>query len=186
MKFSESFENLKSAISSDQDLDFLNKSTYELSQDIKKATYDKKLTTIFGNGGSAADAQHWAAEMTCTYKSKKRDPFLALALTTDTSIITAWSNDINFDDVFRRQIFALSSLNGLSIGLSTSGKSPNVLNALKEAKKHNAKTVLISGLSRIDKTFIDFHIEFNSTDTPTIQLLTQMLYHSVCEYLETL
>ena len=75
-------------------------------------------------------------------------------------------------------------MNGLSIGLSTSGSSLNVLNALKEAKKYNAKTVLISGSAAKSNTFIDLHIKFNSTDTPTIQILTQMFYHSVCEFLE--
>lgn len=184
MKFGESFENLKFAISSAKEIDSLNKFSNEIAEHIKQATKNKKITTIFGNGGSAADAQHWAAELTCTYKSKTRDPFLAQALTTDTSILTAWSNDLSFNDVFRRQIFALSSLNGLSIGLSTSGSSLNVLNALKEAKKYNAKTVLISGSAAKSNTFIDLHIKFNSTDTPTIQILTQMFYHSVCEFLE--
>ena len=184
MKFGESFENLKTALSSIKENDYLNNASNEVANDIKKATDDKKITTIFGNGGSAADAQHWAAELTCTYKSKARKPFLAQALTTDTSILTAWSNDLSFDDVFRRQIFALSSLNGLSIGLSTSGASLNVLNALKEAKKYNAKTVLISGSSAKNNSFVDLHIKFNSTDTPTIQMLTQMFYHSVCEFLE--
>ena len=184
MKFNESFENLKSSISSKTEIDYLNNVSNEIAKDIKQATKNKKFTTIFGNGGSAADAQHWAAELTCTYKSKARDPFLAKALTTDTSILTAWSNDVSFNDVFRRQIFALSSLNALSIGLSTSGASFNVLSALKEAKKYNAKTVLISGSSAKANSFVDLHIKFNSTDTPTIQILTQMLYHSVCEFLE--
>ncbi len=184
MKFSESFENLKSALSSYKEIEKLNNVSYEIANEIKQATKYKKITSIFGNGGSAADAQHWAAELTCTYKSKTRTPFLAQALTTDTSILTAWSNDSSFNEVFSRQIFALSSLNGLSIGLSTSGSSLNVLNALKEAKKHKAKTVLISGSSAKSFPFIDLHIKFNSTDTPTIQILTQMLYHSVCEFLE--
>ena len=184
MKFGKSFENLNSAISSNKEIDYLDNVSNEIANDINKATGNKKFTTIFGNGGSAADAQHWAAELTCTYKSKSREPFLAQALTTDTSILTAWSNDFSFNNVFSRQIFALSSLNGLSIGLSTSGASLNVLNALKEAKLHDAKTVLISGSSAKGKSFIDLHIKFNSTDTPTIQLLTQMLYHSVCEFLE--
>ncbi len=184
MKFGESFKNLKIAISTSNDINYLNDVSNEIALDIKQATKNKKITTIFGNGGSAADAQHWAAELTCTYKSKKRNPFLAQALTTDTSTLTAWSNDISFNEVFSRQIFALSSLNGLSIGLSTSGSSLNVLYALKEAQKHKAKTVLISGSSAKSNPFVDLHIKFNSTDTPTIQILTQMFYHSVCEFLE--
>ena len=184
MKFSESYDSLKSALLSKNEFDYLDNVSNEIANNIRQATKYKKITTIFGNGGSAADAQHWAAELTCTYRSKARDPFLAQALTTDTSILTAWSNDLSFNEVFSRQIFALSTLNGLSIGLSTSGASLNVLYGLKEAKKHNAKTVLISGSSAQNNSFVDLHIKFNSTDTPTIQLLTQMLYHSVCEFLE--
>ena len=184
MKFGEIFENLKSSIFSKTEIDYLNNVSKDIAKDIKQATKNKKFITIFGNGGSAADLEHWAAELTCTFKSKERDPFLARALITDPSILTAWSNAVSFNDVFRRQIFALSSLNGPSIGLSTSGSSFNVLSALKEAKKNNTKTVLISGSSAKANSFVDLHIKFNSTDTPTIQTLTQMLYHSVCEFLE--
>lgn len=184
MNFSESYKNLTNAISSRNMIDYLNDVSNEIAHDIKQTTNNKKITTIFGNGGSAADAQHWAAELTCTYRSKIRKPFLAQALTTDTSILTAWSNDQSFNEVFSRQIFALSTLNGLSIGLSTSGSSLNVLNGLKEAKKHKAKTVLISGSSAKCNPFVDLHVKINSTDTPTIQIVTQMLYHSICEFLE--
>ena len=142
------------------------------------------LITIFGNGGSAADAQHWAAELVCTYKSRSRTPFPALALTTDSSILTAWSNDFDYSTVFQRQIQAFDQLNGLSLGLSTSGRSPNVLNGLDQARTSGALTVLISGSSCDLLTSVDLHVRFPSTDTPIVQTLTQMLYHEVCQHLE--
>ena len=89
-----------------------------------------------------------------------------------------------FTTIFRRQIFALSFSNDLSIVLSSSGSPFNILSALKEAKKNNVKTLLISGSSAKANSFVDLHINFNSTDTTTIQILTQMLYHFVCEFLE--
>ena len=146
--------------------------------------HKKQLVTLFGNGGSAADAQHWAAELTCTYKIRSRQPYAALALTTDNSILTAWSNDFQFSTVFQRQIEAFKNLNGLSLGLSTSGNSLNVLNALNTANKLGAHSVLISGSSCDIISSYDLHIRLPSTDTPIIQTLTQMLYHEVCEHLE--
>lgn len=143
-----------------------------------------KLVTLFGNGGSAADAQHWSAELMCTYIDRARPPIPALALTTDTSILTAWSNDFDFSTVFSRQIEALNQINGLSIGLSTSGKSKNVLLALINARSRGAKTVLISGSLVQPRDDLDLHVVLPSSDTPTIQTLTQMLYHDVCSYLE--
>ena len=141
------------------------------------------LVTIFGNGGSAADAQHWAAELVCTYKSRSRSPFPVLALTTDTSTLTAWSNDFDVH-CFQRQIQAFDQLNGLSLGLSTSGRSSNVLNGLEQARNLGSLTVLISGSSCDFLPSVDLHVRFPSTDTPIIQTLTQMLYHEVCQHLE--
>ena len=155
----------------------------KISMMIRESSNSGKIITLFGNGGSAADAQHWAAELCCTYKSRNRRPFAALALTTDTSIMTAWSNDFAFETVFKRQLEAFKLINGLSIGLSTSGKSKNVLSGLNEAKSYGAKTILISG-SSVETQDYDLHIRQPSTDTPIIQTLTQMLYHEICQCLE--
>ena len=93
---------------------------------IERYKSDNKIL-FCGNGGSAADCQHFAAELVCTYKNRYRKPYKAIALTTDTSIITAWSNDLDFDTIFSRQIQAFEGITGLSIGLSTSGTSKNVI-----------------------------------------------------------
>lgn len=99
---------------------------------------------FFGNGGSAADAQHLAAELTIRYK-KSRAAIAAIALTTDTSAITACGNDLGFDQIFARQIEALGRPGDVAIGISTSGKSPNVLAGLKQARAIGIVTVAFGG-----------------------------------------
>ena len=164
-----------------RDFDFWSSS---IADYITKCRDSNLLITIFGNGGSAADAQHWAAELVCTYESRSRNPFPAIALTTDTSVLTAWSNDFDYSTVFQRQIQAFDQLNGLSLGLSTSGRSSNVLSGLDQARSLGSSTVLISGSSCDALSSVDLHVRFPSTDTPIIQTLTQMLYHEVCHHLE--
>jgi D-sedoheptulose 7-phosphate isomerase len=156
----------------------------QLANLIWETKLSSKLVTLFGNGGSAADAQHWSAELMCTYKDRTRTPIPAVSLTTDTSILTAWSNDFDFSTAFSRQIEGLREINGLSIGLSTSGKSRNVLLALIEARSRGAKSILITGNQVEERVDMDLHILLPSSDTPTIQTLTQMLYHDVCQRLE--
>ena len=105
------------------------------TQIIEDISLKNKFVTIFGNGGSAADAQHFATELICSYRKKERKPFKALALTADSSLITAWSNDFNFEGIFSRQIEAMNSSIGTALGLSTSGNSVNVINGLQKAKE---------------------------------------------------
>lgn len=99
---------------------------------------------FFGNGGSAADAQHLATELTIRYKDD-RAPIAALALTTDTSALTAAGNDLGFDHIFARQLEALGRKGDIAVGISTSGNSQNVLNALATARKTGLTTVGLSG-----------------------------------------
>lgn len=99
---------------------------------------------FFGNGGSAADAQHLATELAVRYV-KNREPIAAVALTTDSSALTAIGNDLGFDQLFARQIAALGKAGDLAIGISTSGKSPNVTLALREAKKRGMIAAALSG-----------------------------------------
>ena len=156
----------------------------KIAKKIKAVDSSDKLIVIFGNGGSAADSQHFAGELMCTYKNKKRKPYKSIALTTDTSILTAWSNDFSYDSVFERQVEAFNSQIGLAIGLSTSGKSKSVITALKKANMLGIATCLISGIKERKLDFIDFSIEIPSRDTEIIQTITQIIYHSICQELE--
>ncbi len=155
-----------------------------IAQEINKKTSGNKITAIFGNGGSAADAQHFVAELVCTYKSKDRKPYKAIALTTDSSILTAWSNDNDYESIFARQLEALGETIGLSIGLSTSGKSKNVIKALNYSKSNNLNTCLICGENDLDYSDFDIVLKIPSKDTATIQTVTQVIYHSICDALE--
>ena len=155
-----------------------------IAKRIKEINSENKITLIFGNGGSAADSQHFAAELVCSYKNRSRKPYKAIALTTDTSIITAWSNDIEFDSIFTRQIEAFKGTTGLTIGLSTSGKSKNVINALEFSKNIGITTCLICGDNQMSSDKFDFILKIPSKDTATVQTVTQVLYHSICELVE--
>ena len=152
---------------------------------ILSASHNSKITTIFGNGGSAADSQHLAGELMCTYDDRERPSVSAIALTTDSSVITAWSNDFRYETVFSRQIEGLNRINGLSIGLSTSGSSRNVLEALDAAKNYGAQTILISGNGCSIKPY-SMHIMLPSSNTAAVQTLTQIFYHSICERVDIL
>ena len=168
-----------------KDETFLKKIKF-ISESIVNADAADKFTAIFGNGGSAADSQHWVAELVCTYLNKERKSYKAISLTTDTSIITAWANDFIYDEIFKRQIESLGNSIGFCIGLSTSGQSKNVLLGLQRAKEFDSKTCLIAGDCAIEKSFVDLLLKIPSKNTGTIQTVTQVIYHSVCEELENL
>lgn len=139
---------------------------------------------LFGNGGSAADAQHIAAEFVGRFKLE-RQSYPALALTTDTSCITALSNDYSFDIVFSRQCESLVQKGDVVIGISTSGNSINIKKGLEVAKKRGAITVglLGSGGGSIGK-LVDVPIIVKSTLTPRIQEAHRTIYHIICEQVE--
>tara|TARA_A100001011_G_scaffold392671_1_gene480765 strand:+ start:318 stop:875 length:558 start_codon:yes stop_codon:yes gene_type:complete len=155
-----------------------------IAEEIRKKSHQGKFSLIFGNGGSAADAQHFAAELVCTYKDRQRKPYKAIALTTDTSIVTAWANDFQYESIFRRQLEAFGDSAGFAIGLSTSGKSKNVIDALMYCKENNISTCMITGNNELEFEDYDFLIKVPSKDTGTIQTVTQVIYHSVCDVLE--
>ena len=161
-----------------------NETISELSESIISSNSENKIVVIYGNGGSAADAQHFSAELIGTYLRKDRKPYKSMALSTDTSFMTAWSNDFEFSSVFSRQIEALSPNIGLSIGLSTSGKSENVINALKLSNSLDIKTVLISGDKCPKHDFVKKIFRVPSDETSIIQTVTQIMYHSICNELE--
>ena len=137
-----------------------------------------------GNGGSAADAQHLAAEFSGRYYLN-RPPLHAEALHTDTSFMTAVSNDLSFDDVYARLIQGIGKQGDILIGMSTSGNSKNVIKALEEAKKKNIITIGFSGkVNGNMKSYCDYLINIPSDDTPRIQECHLMLGHAICELVE--
>ena len=139
---------------------------------------------IFGNGGSASDAQHIAAELVGRYKGE-RNALAAIAITTDTSILTCVSNDFGYDMVFSRQIEALARRNDVAIGISTGGTSINVINGLVLAREIGCKTIGLSG--RDGGKFnsnCDVNLIVPDQDTPRIQEMHIMIGHILCELID--
>ena len=140
---------------------------------------------ICGNGGSAADAQHVAAELVSRLtKDFDRPGLPAIALTTDTSFLTAYANDIDFEGVFERQVQALGREGDLLIGISTSGNSPNVLRAVAYAKAHGMKTIGLTGNKGKLSTAADCAVAVPSADTQYIQESLLAIEHIACEIVE--
>ncbi len=139
---------------------------------------------IFGNGGSAADAQHMAAEFVNRFLIN-RPPLAAIALTTDTSILTSVGNDFSYDDIFVKQIQALGKEGDLALGISTSGNSPNVLTAVEVAKKMGIKTAALTGKEGgklIDVA--DLTLNVPSPVTPAIQEAHLWVEHLLCQIVD--
>ena len=160
------------------------------------ATFDKIVHTtlasiknggkilVAGNGGSAADAQHFAAEFVAMYKIDRR-AHPALALTTDTSVLTAVSNDHHFDRVFARQVEALGTKGDILFLLTTSGNSKNLLNAVHVAKQRGVTTVALLGKGGGPmKGLADYEIIVPSDNVPRIQEVQKLILHSVAEEVE--
>ena len=141
---------------------------------------------VFGNGGSAADAQHFAAELTGRYV-RERDPLPALALTTDTSALTAIGNDYGFEEVFARQVRALAAPGDVVLGLTTSGQSENVLRALDAARKKGALAVGLTGTPHARLAdHCDLVLAVPSAKTARIQEAHIVMLHAVCEIVDAL
>jgi D-sedoheptulose 7-phosphate isomerase len=163
----------------------------ELTKDISKIllkilnSINRGNKIIFcGNGGSAADAQHLAAELIAQFLNKKRRSIPAISLTTNTSTITAIANDIDFKNIFSRQIESLGKKNDILFCISTSGKSQNILQALKIAKKNKLITVLMTGRKNINNKEIDYQINATSDRVDKIQEQHILIGHFLCEFLE--
>ena len=139
---------------------------------------------LMGNGGSAADSQHIAAELIGRFK-KERKAIPALALTVDSSSLTALGNDYGFDTIFSRQVEALATANDAVIGISTSGNSPNVIRALKLAREIGAITIGFMGNNGGNmKDCVDIGIIVPSNDTARIQEVHITIGHIICEIIE--
>jgi len=139
---------------------------------------------LLGNGGSAADAQHLAGELVGKFMLK-RQAFPAIALTTNSSILTAVANDWSYDTVFSRQVEALVTEKDIIIGISTSGNSPNVIEAIKLGKKKGAKTIALTGADggKLADT-ADLVLRVPSDITPRIQEAHITIGHIICELVE--
>ena len=138
-----------------------------------------------GNGGSAADAQHLATELMGGMSDHDRMPIPSIALTTDSSFITAWSNDTDFDSIFSRQVQGLGAEGDVLIGISTSGNTENVINALKQAKYKNLKTIAFAGKTGGSLDGIaDITIKVPSDNTQRIQESHIMIGQILCSLIE--
>lgn len=150
---------------------------------LKHLRADKKLL-IFGNGGSAADAQHFSAELINRYKIERK-ALPAIALTTDSSILTSISNDYDYNMVFARQIEALANKKDIVFAISTSGNSKSIIQALKMAKKKKCKIIGLSGNDGGDmKEYCDINIVIPSNETPRIQEMHIFVIHTICELID--
>lgn len=135
---------------------------------------------IAGNGGSAADAQHFAAEIVGRFRLD-RPGYPAIALTTDSSILTAIGNDYGFDKIFSRQIEALAEVGDCFVGITTSGNSENIINAFTAAKEIGVTTILLSGNDGGKaKNSADISLVVPSNETSHIQEMHLILYHAWC------
>lgn len=173
---------LKTSIIEDQNiLDAI----IEFGSILAKSVISGNKVLIFGNGGSAADAQHMAAEMVGTYVDKKRS-FPAIAITVDSSVITAVSNDIGYDAIFARQIEALGVKGDIAIGITTSGNSKNIVKGLKIAKDKGMITAVLAGknISQLSDT-TNYLISVPSTNTPRIQEAHGTIIHILCDLIRS-
>jgi D-sedoheptulose 7-phosphate isomerase len=143
-----------------------------------------RKVVFFGNGGSAADAQHISAELVGKFK-RVRPPLRASALTTNTSILTAIGNDIGFDEIFSRQVQATLEPEDVAVGISTSGRSANVIKGVEEARRIGAKTIALTGSGGgLLGSLCDHIVIVPSDDTQRIQECHILIGHIVCELID--
>lgn len=176
---------------------------FEESLAVKQATVDSNIDLIiqavdmiiasleqngkilfFGNGGSAADAQHIAAEFVGRFM-KERKALAAIALTTDSSVLTCLGNDYSYDIIFSRQIEALGNDQDIAFGLTTSGNSTNVIKGIEQAKQQGLKTIVMTGCGGGKlKGMVDIHLDVPSQSTARVQEAHMCIYHTICELVE--
>jgi D-sedoheptulose 7-phosphate isomerase len=166
-----------------QDRDLLA-TTHAIAKATSAALHAGKKLLLIGNGGSAADAQHIAAEIVGRYK-QERPGWPAIALTTDASALTAIANDYGFEQIFARQVQALGQRGDILFALTTSGRSPNVLAALKTARDMAITTVGFTGTKGESLRASCDHLFISpSDDTPVIQQIHMMAMHAICDEVE--
>tara|TARA_B100001179_G_C18516696_1_gene370962 strand:- start:227 stop:799 length:573 start_codon:yes stop_codon:yes gene_type:complete len=152
---------------------------------INNALKKNKKIIVFGNGGSASDSLHFSAELSGKYKSSRRKPLPCISLTENAASLTAIGNDFGYDKVFSRQIQSYAQKDDVAIGISTSGKSVNVLKAIQVAKKMGLKTIFLTGKNKLkSKNKCNVCINVQSLNTATIQEIHIMILHMICELIE--
>lgn len=156
----------------------------QISNEIVNSIKKGGKLLIAGNGGSAADAQHFAAEIVGRFVQERKG-YPAIALTTDTSILTAIGNDYGYDMIFSRQIEALGNNGDVFIGISTSGNSVNIIKAIEVAKSKGLKIIGLTGKDGGKmKDICDLCLVFNYKETARVQEHHLMSYHLICEFVE--
>lgn len=157
----------------------------QTARHLARALVEGRTIYICGNGGSASQAQHFAAELVGRFLIE-RPGLPAVALTTDTSILTAVGNDYGFEEIFARQVSALMKPGDILWGLSTSGRSPNVLKAFEAARQAGGRILFMGGASVPEGLAADYIILADSPDTPRIQELHLFYGHTLCQLVEHL
>jgi len=156
----------------------------QMARVITTALKKGRKVVFFGNGGSAADAQHISAELVGKFK-RARPALRASALTTNTSILTAIGNDVGFDEIFSRQVQATLEPEDVAVGISTSGRSANVIKGVEEARRIGAKTIALTGSGGgLLGSLCDHRVIVPSDDTQRIQECHIMIGHIVCELID--
>ncbi|MBI96760.1 phosphoheptose isomerase [bacterium] len=183
-------EYVKASLSKTMDLlrDLINLDDYifniqEASQLIVDSISSNHTIYLAGNGGSAAQSQHFAAELVSRFNFD-RNPLPAVALTTDTSVLTAVSNDYGYEKVFERQLAGLAQKGDVFIGFSTSGTSKNILNCFKKAREMKLSSIGISGEVGMKESRPDILISIPSQNTPLIQEIHCITSHLICDIVE--
>ena len=155
-----------------------------VARTIEGALQKGRKVVFFGNGGSAADAQHISAELVGKFK-KIRPPLRASALTTNASVLTAIGNDFGFDEIFSRQVRSILEADDVAVGISTSGRSANVIKGVQEARRVGAKTIALTGSGGGQLAALcDQRVIVPSSDTQRIQECHIMIGHIVCELID--
>ena len=151
---------------------------------VAEAFRSRRRLLVFGNGGSAADAQHFAAEFVGRFQ-RERQALAAVALTTDTSILTAIGNDYSYDRVFARQVEAIGEPGDVAFGITTSGGSANVIEAFRVANARQLTTIALTGRDGGDAgRMADIHLNVPDPSTARAQEVHRTLLHAICEIVE--
>jgi D-sedoheptulose 7-phosphate isomerase len=155
-----------------------------LAKKIMSTLKEGKKIMVAGNGGSAADAQHFVAELVSKYQIERR-PLRAISLTTDTSVITSIGNDYGYQQIFKRQIEAIGDEGDLFLGITTSGRSENILEAMKEAHARGIQTSCLCGNQGLKSSVIcETIVKVPSDSVARIQEMHGLVIHQICEIVE--